>query len=64
MGYGGFMKYEWTDRPDILHTLYSVSSLVIGKEQAENAKMNEINPMLAITQDTFDEFFNEKESSL
>jgi len=36
LGYGGFMKYEFMeDRPDILHTFYSVASLAITKNSTQ-----------------------------
>ena len=42
--FGGFMKYNFSKYPDILHTFYSVAALSFNKEMG----YERVNSMLAI----------------
>ena len=50
--FGGFMKYNFSKYPDILHTFYSVAALSFNPEM----KFERVNSMLAIPQSYFEEF--------
>ena len=52
--YGGFAKFNFMkDKPDILHTFYSVGAIALGQKEPS---IKEIEPLLAIPKESYDAF--------
>ena len=52
--YGGFAKFNFIkDKPDVLHTFYSVAAMGLGQKEAS---IKEIEPLLAIPKESYDAF--------
>ena len=51
---GGFAKYNFMkDKPDVLHTFYSVAAMGLGQKEPS---IKEVEPLLAIPKEAYEAF--------